>query len=104
MRLYLAAATLFGFILVPFTASALGLGDIALDSALNQPFSAEIPIESVDEAELTELTVELASAETFERYGLDRPAYLRDIDFQVAKNANGNPVVNLTSTQPVNVT
>ncbi len=80
MRLYLAAATLFGFILVSFTASALGLGEIALDSALNQPFSAEIPIESVDEAELKELTVELASRETFERYGVDRPLYLQNFE------------------------
>ena len=74
MRLYTAAASLICLILLPFMASALGLGDISLNSALNEPFSAEIPLESVQQSDLDELTVELASADTFDRYGLDRPA------------------------------
>ena len=48
MRLYLAAARMVGLLLGfgPVAAFALGLGDISLDSALNEPFSAEIPPES----------------------------------------------------------
>ena len=42
MRLYTAATSLLGLIVIPFAASALGLGDISLNSALNEPFSAEI--------------------------------------------------------------
>ena len=103
MRLYLTAARMVGLLLGfgPVAAFALGLGDISLDSALNQPFSAEIPLESVDAAELAELKVSLASTDTFERYGLDRPAFLGDFRFTVAENSNGVPVISLSSLQPV---
>ena len=101
MRLYTAAASLIFLILVPFLASALGLGDISLNSALNEPFSAEIPLESVQPSDLDELTVELASADTFDRYGLDRPAFLSDFRFAVAENQNGKPVLSLSSRTPV---
>lgn len=100
MRLFMAAARWLSFFLVPLTASALGLGDIVVNSSLNQPFSAEIPVESSDPAELTDLTVELASAETFRRYGLDRPAFLGNFRFSV--DAQGaNPVIRISSAQSV---
>ncbi len=101
MRLYTAAASLIGLFLVPFTVSALGLGDIALNSALNEPFAAEIPVESVQQADLDSLTVELASADTFERYGLDRPAFLGDIRFEVVGKADGQVILSLSSSKPV---
>jgi pilus assembly protein FimV len=101
MRLYTAAASLIGLFLVPFTVSALGLGDISLSSALNEPFSAEIPVESAQQADLDSLTVELASADTFDRYGLDRPAFLGDIRFEVIETANGQAALSLSSDAPV---
>ena len=55
---------------------AIGLGDIQLDSALNEPLRAEIELLSATPEELASLSVSLASAETFERYGIDRPFYL----------------------------
>ena len=64
-------------VFLPFSAFGLGLGEIALDSALNEPFSAEIPLDSYEESDLKDLTVQLASKQTFERYGLDQPAFLR---------------------------
>ena len=60
-------------------ALALGLGDIRLQSALNEPLRAEIDLLAAAPEELTNLTVRLASAETFERYGLDRPFFLVDM-------------------------
>src|SRR5471030_235139 len=53
-------------------ASALGLGDITLHSALEQPFNADI--ELVDTAGLgaEDIHVGLASAEAFSRAGVDR--------------------------------
>jgi len=101
MRLYTAAASLFGLFLVPIAVSALGLGDISLSSALNEPFAAEIPVESVQQADLDSLTVKLASADTFDRYGLDRPAFLGDIRFEVVEKANGQAVLSLSSSIPV---
>lgn len=101
MRLYMAAARWLLLFFVPLTAMAVGLGDIRLDSALNQPFSAQIPLQSAEPAELQEMEIDLASRETFERYGLDRPAFLSDFRFTVDKDANGNPVIRVSSLKPV---
>ena len=68
---------------------AIGLGDINLDSALNEPLRAEIELLSPTEEELGSLSVTLASSDTFARYGLDRPFYLQDIEFNVVGDADG---------------
>jgi len=47
---------------------ALGLGDIRISSALNQPLRAEIELLATTPEELNNLSIALASAETFERY------------------------------------
>ena len=62
---------------------ALGLGDIRLSSALNEPLRAEIELLSATPEELKNLEVTLASEETFARYGLDRPLFLQKINFQL---------------------
>ena len=71
---------------------AIGLGDIQLDSALNEPLRAEISLLSATPDELANLTVALASAETFARYGIDRPFYLQDIQFNIVGDGNGSAV------------
>ena len=58
----------------PAGAWALGLGDIELQSALNQPFRAEIALSATTD-EMQGLRVTLAAPDTFDRYGLDRPAF-----------------------------
>jgi len=88
-------------VIFPFTASALGLGDISLNSALNQPFSAEIPVDSYEDSDLKDLKVSLASDATFKRYGLDLPIFLQDFEFAVAQNSAGDPVVRVSSLRPV---
>jgi len=74
---------------------ALGLGDIRLQSALNQPLRAEIDLLAATPDELDNLTVQLASADTFERYGLDRPFFLADMTFEVVKSGttSGNKIL-----------
>jgi len=74
---------------------ALGLGDIRLQSALNQPLRAEIDLLAATPEELDNLTVQLASAETFTRYGLDRPFFLADMAFEVVKSGttSGNKIL-----------
>jgi pilus assembly protein FimV len=81
---------------------ALGLGDIRLSSALNEPLRAEIELLSVMPEELDNLDVVLASSETFERYGLDRPLFLQQLVFKVVPSGvvEGN-VVTVTSQDPV---
>jgi pilus assembly protein FimV len=79
---------------------ALGLGDIRLESALGEPLRAEIEVISAAPGELESLFVQLATAETFERYGLDRPRFLADIRFDV-QSRNGRNFVTVTTASPV---
>ena len=63
---------------------ALGLGELDLKSALNQPLQAEI--ELIDTEGLTEYEIKptLATAADFERAGVDRVYFLTKIKFEVA--------------------
>lgn len=90
------------FLLLGGQAMALGLGDIRLSSALNQPMRAEIALLSATPEELTNLTIQLASADTFDRYDLDRPGFLTGLDFDVVKSgrADGN-FIRVTSAEPI---
>ncbi len=79
---------------------SVGLGDITLDSALNEPLRAEILLLSASPDEVADLTVSLASAETFARYGIDRPFYLQEVQFNVVSGGSGS-VVQIRSRSPV---
>lgn len=79
---------------------AIGLGDINLDSALNEPLRAQIVLLSASPDELLDLTVTLASDETFARYGIDRPFYLQGIEFNVVSDGSGS-VVQIRSRSPI---
>ena len=80
---------------------AIGLGDINLDSALNEPLRAEIELLTATPEELSNLVVSLASAETFDRYGIDRPYYLQEIEFNVIAGGPDGPVVQVRSRSPI---
>lgn len=93
-----------GFVLwciIAPAAHGLGLGDIDLKSALNQPLSAEIGLVSATPEELGNLKVELAGRETFDRYGIDRPEFLGDLTFRVGKDGRGRDIVRVTSTRAI---
>ena len=64
---------------------ALGLGEIRLSSALNEPLRAEIELLAATPEELENLTIQLSSAETFERYDLDRPLFLSRLQFRAKR-------------------
>jgi pilus assembly protein FimV len=80
---------------------AIGLGDINLDSALNEPLRAEIALLSATPNELSDLTVTLASDETFARYGIDRPFYLQGIEFNVVGAGAAGSVIQVRSRAPI---
>jgi len=80
-------------LLTPAAALGLGLGEIRLNSALNQPLSAEIDLVAATPEELAELDANLASSEVFSRYGLDRPAYLNSLEFSVGRGKDGRSVL-----------
>jgi pilus assembly protein FimV len=88
---------LLSLILAPGAASSAGLGEIRLDSYLNQPLRAEIALSVGSAEEFETLRVELASAEAFSRYGLDRPAFLDEFRFDVRNTGPSSGVVQVSS-------
>jgi pilus assembly protein FimV len=87
-------------LLLSVNAFALGLGDIRLSSALNEPLRARIELLSATPEELEGLKVQLASPDTFSRYGIDRPLWLTRLQFNVVRSASG-AVVEVRSRDPI---
>jgi pilus assembly protein FimV len=83
---------------LPGAANALGLGEIHVDSALNEPLAAEIDIVGASADDLAGLTATIANKETFVRFGADRPAFLSSATFKVSQDAKGRPVLAIRST------
>jgi len=86
---------------LPGAAGALGLGDIRVDSALNEPLSAQIDIVGATDAELIALRAAVASRETFQRYGAERAAFLSTASFKVTRGADGQAILTVHSDQAV---
>ncbi len=83
-------------------AFALGLGQITVKSQRGEPLLAEIAIISSDPSELENLQARLASPETFARVGLEPPgATVTGLQFAVALDPHGNPVIRVTSREPI---
>jgi FimV-like protein len=82
-------------------APALGLGDITLHSALNQPLRADIGLVDVGGLEEGELSISLATAEEFTRAGVDRVFFLNDLKFTPVLRGNRS-LIRVTSNKPVN--
>ena len=80
---------------------AVGMGEIDLDSALNERFSGEITLINSSGLEATEILVSLGSTEDFRRVGVERFFYLTDLKFEVARNRNGTPIIKISSGQPI---
>ncbi|AVP98397.1 hypothetical protein C7S18_14905 [Ahniella affigens] len=97
LRLSLAIALALG----SPAAMALGLGGISVKSELNQPLTAEIPVYVSSPAEAETLAVKLASADEFARVGLNIGEISVPITFDVAKNARGEPVIQVSSAEPI---
>ena len=85
---------------LPGAARALGLGDIRVSSALNEPLSAQIDLVGASPGELESLTAQLADEAAFQRYGADRPTYLSSVSFKIARDSKGQPVLEVHSTAP----
>ncbi len=87
--------------LYPTTGMALSLGRLKVHSALNEPLSAEIEILSISEKELRGLTIGLAPRVEFEQAGIDRPSFLSQIKFSIAKRLDGRYFVQLRTDEPI---
>ncbi|MNQ16007.1 hypothetical protein D3C85_289970 [compost metagenome] len=96
LLLTLASGSAFYSGLVP----ALGLGEISLHSALNQPLDAQIELLEVGDLDNSEVKVSLASADAFERAGVDRFIFLNDLRFSPVIRGSGSHI-RVVSNKPV---
>ncbi|MEZ5443537.1 MAG: FimV/HubP family polar landmark protein [Lysobacterales bacterium] len=88
-------------VMLPSLAQALGLGAIEVKSALNQPLNAEIAVIQAGAGEAAGLAVDLAKAEDFARVGIDRARLAVPLEFAIGENARGEPVIRVTSSEPI---
>lgn len=79
----------------------LGLGEIKLNSALNEKLKAEIELLDASDMQPDEIRVSLASTEDFERVGVERFFFLTDLRFEVAFSSSSGVKVDVTSTKPI---
>lgn len=82
-------------------ANALGLGELTLKSAQNQPLDAEIELLDVRDLTAAEVAPSLAPPEEFAKAGVTLPAYLEDLTFTPVINPNGRSVLRVTSSKPL---
>jgi pilus assembly protein FimV len=82
-------------------AHALGLGEVTLQSSLNQPLVAEIELLEVRDLASSEVIPNLASPEEFVKAGVDRQYFLTDLKFTPVLKPNGKSVIRVTSSKAV---
>lgn len=80
---------------------ALGLGEITVHSALNQPFKADIALVDVGTLTQNDLSASLASADEFGRAGVERVFFLNDLKFTPILRGS-RQMIRVTSGKPVN--
>lgn len=81
-------------------ASALGLGEITLHSALNQPLRADIALVDAAGVGEGELSASLASADDFSRAGVERVFFLSNLRFTPVLRGERS-FIRVTSSKPV---
>lgn len=81
--------------------SALGLGEIKLNSALNEPLDAEIPLVNLGRLSQAELIVGLAGSEDFSVAGVSRELILSSLVFELDFSAPKSPLLRVTSKKPI---
>ena len=86
---------------VPAVANAFGLGQLKLESGLNQPFEARIEMLSVKAEELSSLSIHLADADAFQRAGIDRLFILSSLKFEVHETESGPDFIRVYTVDPI---
>jgi len=80
---------------------ALGLGEIQTNSALNQVLNAKIPLLSSKNEDPSNIKVNIASQEVFDKAGIDRPIYLDKLKFTPTLGKKGNIFLEVLSTSTI---
>lgn len=80
---------------------ALGLGELELESFLNEPLNASVDLLNTGSLHQDEIKVRLATREDFERMGLERAYFLTNIEFEVVMDSSGRGHIKMSSDEPV---
>jgi len=94
---------LFASVLVLFTQAifALGLGELDLQSALNQQFDAEIKLTNLRGLQIDEVIPNLASQADFDRVGVERNFILTNLRFKVVQTNGNDLIIRVSSVKPI---
>ncbi|MEA3411277.1 MAG: FimV/HubP family polar landmark protein [Pseudomonadota bacterium] len=96
-----AALTLVASLLAPATLLALGLGELSVSSRLNEPLVAEIRLLAVEPGDLETLETRIAPPSDFAWEGIGRTPFIARLETRPALNAGGEPVLRITSDEPL---
>jgi pilus assembly protein FimV len=80
---------------------ALGLGELTLDSFLNEPLNARVDLLNIGGLHQDEIKIRLATKEDFDKLGLHRAYFLTSIKFEVVTSGGGNAQLVISSDDPV---
>lgn len=80
--------------------NAMGLGEIELQSALNQPLNATLHLQDSAGVSAEDIRVSLAGADAFANAGIERPFFLSDLRF-VPVVKGGQLLIRIESSKPV---
>lgn len=83
------------------TAHAAGLGTMTSSSKLGEPLNAEIELLAVAPGELSTIQAALAADQVYQDQMLEKPASYPYIQIEVGNNNKGQPILKLTSSQPI---
>ena len=86
---------------MPGTATALALGNLELQSTLNQRLDARIPLHRVEVEDVEEIKVLLADKAAFSRAGIERPFVLSSLRFKVVQTASGETYIEVSSKERI---
>lgn len=100
VKLLISSGLLSALLLLNPAVLAVGLGSVEVETHLNEPLRAQIPLQSVSGIDADEIEVSLGSPEEFSRVGIDRPAVLTQLSFELERTSRG-PVIRVNSDEAI---
>ena len=88
-------------LVVSQSALAIGVGEIVVNSYVNEPLSAEIAVLDPKDLSDREVIASLASLEDFERLGIERHYSLGSLVFETYMTGSASSAIRVTTENPV---
>jgi pilus assembly protein FimV len=81
--------------------AALGLGELTMESFLNEPLRAKVDLLNTGGLHEDQIKIRLATRDDFEKLGVDRAYFLTSLKFEVEMNDSGSASIRVSSEDPV---